>query len=109
MTEQNIFRALSDPTRRAIIGLLVEQPLSVNQVSNHFDMSRPAIAKHLGILQKGGIITVTAKGRERINNFEPLALKSVADWLSHYSHFWDVKLNNLKTAIESRPETETQS
>lgn len=106
MTEQDVFRALSDPTRRAIIGLLAQKPLSVNEISAYFDMTRPAVAKHLKVLQRGDIISVKAMGRERINHLEPLALKSVADWLSHYSHFWDEKLAKLKSTIENQPRTE---
>ena len=108
MTEQAVFRALSDPTRRAIIGLLANRSLTVNQISSHFEMSRPAIAKHLKILRAGDIISVKAKGRERINALEPLALKSVEDWLSHYSHFWDARLAALKFTIENQPKTETK-
>ncbi len=106
MTEQAVFRALSDPTRREIIGLLAQKPLSVNEISSHFDMTRPAVAKHLKILQSGDIISVKAIGRERINHLEPLALKSVADWLSYFSHFWDTKLAKLKSTIENQPKPE---
>ena len=107
MNEQAIFRAVADPTRRAIIGLLAEQSLSVNQVATHFDMTRPAVAKHLRILQDGDIIMVKTSGRERINILRPQSLKTLQDWLSHYSHFWDDKLLKLKTAIENprKPET----
>ncbi len=108
MTEQAVFSALSHPTRRAIIGLLANRSLSVNQISSHFKMSRPAVAKHLKILQAGDIISVKAKGRERINALEPLTLKSVEDWLSHYSHFWDAKLATLKSTIENQSKTETK-
>ena len=62
MTEQAIFSALSDPTRREIIGLLAQKSLSVNEISSHFDMTRPAVAKHLKILQRGNIISVKAIG-----------------------------------------------
>lgn len=101
MTQQTTFKALADPTRRSIIGMLAEQSLSVNDIAENFDMSRPAIAKHLGILRDGDIITVKVQGRERINSLRPQALKSVADWLEQYSRFWDEKLDNLKTAIEA--------
>ncbi|PHR92117.1 MAG: transcriptional regulator [Robiginitomaculum sp.] len=102
--EQAVFRALADPTRRTIIGLLADRSLTVTQVASHFDMSRPAVAKHLGILQDGDIICVKAQGRERVNSLQPMALKSVSDWLSHYNHFWDEKLSNLKSAIETQKE-----
>ncbi|MBL4870461.1 MAG: winged helix-turn-helix transcriptional regulator [Robiginitomaculum sp.] len=109
MSEQAIFQAIADPTRREIISLLASKPLGVNAISAHFDMTRPAVAKHLKILERGNLISVQAIGRERINHLEPLALKSIEDWLSHYSHFWDVKLSTLKSTIENKLSTETKS
>ncbi len=99
-SKQAIFKAIADPTRRTIIGMLAEQSLSVNEIAQNFDMSRPAIAKHLVVLKDGNIITVEKQGRERINSLCPQSLKSVADWVSQYNRFWDEKLNNLKSAIE---------
>ena len=98
---QAVFRALADPTRRAIIGMLTEQSMSVNEIAANFEMSRPAITKHLGILKDGDLITVKANGRERINSLRPQGLKTVAEWVAQYSQFWDKKLDNLKTAIEA--------
>jgi len=98
---QNVFRAISDPTRRSIIGLLANNDMTVNEIAECFDMSRPGIAKHLGILQDGELITVQARGRERINSLRPGSLKVVADWAAYYSRFWDDKLSNLKNAVES--------
>ena len=100
-SRQATFKALADPTRRAIIGMLADQALSVNDIAQNFDMSRPAIAKHLGILKDGDIISVKVQGRERINSLRPQTLKTVADWVAQYSRFWDEKLENLKTAIEA--------
>lgn len=101
MTQQATFKALADPTRRAIIGMLAEQSLSVNDIAQNFDMSRPAIAKHLGVLKDGDIISVKIQGREHINSLRPQALKTVADWMAQYCRFWDEKLENLKTVIEA--------
>ncbi len=101
---QTTFRAIADPTRRAIIGLLSERDMSVNDVASHFNMTRPAITKHLGILRAGKIIQVKPRGRERINSLRPEALMSVADWLQTYSQFWDEKLDKLKTAVEAQDE-----
>lgn len=109
MPQQAIFRAIADPTRREIISLLACKPLGVSEISAHFDMTRPAVAKHLKILKNGNIISVQAIGRERINHLEPLALKRIEDWLSHYSHFWDAKLIKLKSTIENKISTETKS
>jgi len=102
MTEQSTFKAISDPTRRNIIGLLAQQEMTVSQVSSHFAMSRPAVIKHLAILRDGGLISVEQKGREKINRLQASGLKTIEDWLSHYSHFWDGKLNKLKQAVEKQ-------
>ena len=97
---QPVFRALADPTRRAVIMMLAEQDLSVNMIANHFDISRPAIAKHLAILRDSGMVSVRAEGRERINHLNPEALKAAFDWLNYFEHFWDDRLDALKHAVE---------
>lgn len=98
---QPTFRAIADPTRRAILGMLAERELTIGEVANGFDMSRPAIAKHLGILKEGGLVSVTEHGRERIHKLEPAALAPVMSWVEHFSHFWDDKLGKLKAAVEN--------
>ncbi len=97
---QTVFRAISDPTRRAIIGMLADQAMSVGEVANHFDMTRPAVAKHLKILGEGGLIQVEVRGRERINRLNPAPLQSIADWVSVFDRFWDERLAKLKEEVE---------
>lgn len=97
---QPVFRALADPTRRAIISMLAERPRSIGEVAGAFDVTRNAVVKHLAILNEGGLITVEVKGRERINHFKPDALKTAADWLNHFDRFWDQRLANLKEVVE---------
>ena len=97
---QTVFRAISDPTRRAIIGMLADQAMSVGQVADHFDMTRPAVAKHLKVLSEGGLIKVENRGRERINRLNPAPLKSIAEWVSDFDHFWDERLQELKAEVE---------
>ena len=97
---QPVFRALADPTRRAVIMMLAEQDLSVNMIANHFDISRPAIAKHLAILRDSGMVSVRTEGRERINHLNPEALKAAFDWLNYFENFWDDRLDALKHAVE---------
>jgi DNA-binding transcriptional ArsR family regulator len=97
---QPVFRALADPTRRAIIAMLAEKPLSIGEVASRFSVTRPAIAKHLRILEEGDAIRVTAKGRERINTLNPDALKRAADWLLAFDRFWDDRLARLKAEVE---------
>ena len=99
---QNAFRALADPTRRNIVRLLSSQDMTIGQLTDRFDMTRAAVKKHLTILSDGGLITVEARGRERINRLEPQGMAPVLDWLSYFDQFWDDRLNSLKEAIERK-------
>lgn len=97
---QPVFRALADPTRRAIISMLADGPRPIADIAAGFDMTRPAVAKHLAVLKEGGIISVQRQGRERINHLDPQALKTAADWLNHFDRFWDERLAKLKEVVE---------
>ena len=98
---QSAFRALADPTRRDILALLRRQDMTIAQVSDRFDMTRAAVKKHLTVLSDGGLITVEARGRERINRLNPAGLAPVLSWFDIYDRFWEGRLNDLKSAIES--------
>lgn len=97
---QEGFRALADPTRRMILMHLSDSDMTIGEVAGHFDMTRAAVKKHLTILEEGALISVHPRGRERINRLEPMGLKSVADWINHFSRFWDERLSKLQKAIE---------
>ncbi len=99
---QPVFRALADPTRRAIIAMLAERPMTIAEVASNFDMSRPAVVKHLKILEEGDVIRIAVKGRERINILNPEALRRAADWLNAFDRFWDARLAKLKAEVEKR-------
>jgi DNA-binding transcriptional ArsR family regulator len=98
---QPVFRALADPTRRAIVMLLAEQDMRVGEIAGRFEMTRPAVAKHLAVLKSADLIRVNEAGRERINALNPAALKLATDWLNHFDHFWDDRLAALKSAVEA--------
>lgn len=100
MSEQAVFRAISHPARREIIRLLTSEQMSVGDVALRFEMTRPAVAKHLEILREAGLIKTHREGRETFNQLIPLSLKPVADWLEFYSQFWDEKLHILKGLVE---------
>lgn len=97
---QPVFRALADPTRCAIVTLLAEQDLRVGDIAAHFEMTRPAVAKHLAVLKSADVIRVSQAGRERINSLNPAALKAASDWLAYFDRFWDDRLAALKSAVE---------
>jgi DNA-binding transcriptional ArsR family regulator len=100
---QPVFRALADPTRRRILRDLARQPASIADVASRFDITRPAVVKHLAILRQGGLIAVAPRGRERINMLRPEGLKSASDWLNFFDAFWDDRLARLKLAVEANP------
>jgi len=89
------FAALSDPTRRAILARLASSEASVTELAEPFEMSMPAISKHLKVLERAGLI---ARGREaqwRPCRIEAGPLKDVADWVEHYRRFWDESFDRL--------------
>ncbi len=89
------FAALADPTRRAILARLATGETSVTELAEPFDMSMPAVSKHLKVLERAGLI---ARGREaqwRPCRIEPKALKDVDDWLENYRRMWDERLDRL--------------
>ncbi|MEM7614035.1 MAG: metalloregulator ArsR/SmtB family transcription factor [Pseudomonadota bacterium] len=94
------FRALADPTRRAIVALLAENDMTIGAVADNFDMTRPAVKKHLSILEQGALIRVEARGRERINRLNPHGLQAVSEWVAQIDLFWSQRLAALKDTIE---------
>lgn len=98
--DQLIFRAIADPTRRAIIDMLAQKDRSIGEIAAGFEMTRPAVAKHLAILKDGRLIDVEKRGRERIHRLRPDTLKSAASWINQFDKFWDDRLAKLKKAVE---------
>lgn len=93
---RDVFQAIADPTRRAIIGLLSEQSLTLNGVAENFDISRPAISKHIKILTECGLVVIKQQGRERYCYPDLRRLKEVSDWAENYRVFWNNKLDALE-------------
>jgi DNA-binding transcriptional ArsR family regulator len=89
------FAALADPTRRAILARLVTGETTVAELARPFDMSGPAISKHLKVLEGAGLIVRGRDAQWRPCRIEPLALKPVDDWLERYRRFWEQSLDRL--------------
>lgn len=98
---RDVFQAIADPTRREIMGLLADKTLTLNSVAENFDISRPAISKHIKILSECGLIAIEQKGRERYCHAHPERLREVSEWVSYFHRFWDDKLLALKTHLEN--------
>ena len=89
------FAALADPTRRAILARLALGETSVSKLAEPFEMSLPAISKHLKVLERAGLITRGREAQWRPCRIEPSALKGVDEWLERYRRFWDESLERL--------------
>jgi len=96
---RDVFQAIADPTRRQIIHLLAKGSLNLNAVADNFNVSRPAISKHIKVLTECGLIIVRQEGRERYCDVQLNKLKEVSRWVEQYSQFWDKKLNNLQSFL----------
>lgn len=93
---RDVFQAIADPTRRAIISMLAHQNLNLNSVAEQFHQSRPAISKHIKILTECGLISIKQQGRERHCEAQLEKLNEVADWVEQYREFWKVKFDALE-------------
>ncbi len=92
---RDVFQAIADPTRREIINLLANRELNLNAVADNFQISRPAVSKHIKILTECGLIVINQQGRERYCRAELTKLKEVAEWTNRFKEFWNNKLDAL--------------
>ena len=93
---RDVFQAIADPHRRDIINLLAHQNLTLNGIAENFDISRPAISKHVKILTECGLISIKPEGRERVCEAQLAKLNEVSDWVEQYKKFWNNKLDALE-------------
>lgn len=89
------FAALADPTRRAILARLASGECSVTELAEPFQMSMPAVSKHLRVLERAGLIVRRRDAQRRPCRIEARPLKDVADWAEHYRHIWEERLDRL--------------
>lgn len=97
----DIYHAIADPTRRAILDRLRAGPAPVNTILRGFPQSRPAISKHLRVLREADVVVEQRIGRERIYRIQPERLQQVATWIEGYRSFWQSSLENLKNYLEA--------
>jgi DNA-binding transcriptional ArsR family regulator len=89
------FAALADPTRRAILARLIEGHASVTELAEPFEMSLPAVSKHLKVLERAGLISRARQAQWRPCRLTASPLKEIADWVEHYRRFWTQSLDRL--------------
>jgi DNA-binding transcriptional ArsR family regulator len=107
----SVFHALSDSTRRAILARLANGEVQVTELAEPFDMSLPAISKHLGVLEKAGLLHRHKDGRIRRCELVAGPLENAADWVNVYRQFWETRLDSLARYLEKdkKPEANSKS
>jgi len=103
------FAALADPTRRAMLARLASGELSVTELAEPFDMTLPAVSKHLRVLERAGLITQGRDAQWRPCRLHAAPLKSVADWVEHYRRFWEESLDRLDDYLKELQAKELQA
>jgi len=97
---RDVYQAIADPTRRAIINMIASQPQNVNSIAEKFDVTRQAISLHIQILMDCGLIAVKQQGRDRFCEAQLDQLGEVAGWIDQYRQHWESKLDSLETYLE---------
>jgi DNA-binding transcriptional ArsR family regulator len=103
--DADLFRAVADPTRRAILDRLRAGPAAVNALADSFAQSRPAISKHLRVLRRARLVSSTSVGRERFYQLRAAPLQQLAGWLEGYRPFWPMGVGRLKRHTQPTRET----
>jgi DNA-binding transcriptional ArsR family regulator len=106
---RDVFQAIADPTRRAILNLLAEQPLTLNGIAEHFNISRPAISKHVKILVECGVVVIRRLGRERYCEVRVDKLNEVSNWVEQYRAAWEQRFDRLDELLNEHQTKGEQS
>jgi DNA-binding transcriptional ArsR family regulator len=102
-----VFSALADPTRRAILARLAEGDATVAELAAPFQMSQPAVSKHLKVLERAGLISRTRRATARLSHLEAEPLREATAWLANYRDYWEAsyeRLDELLVALQQRDE-----
>ena len=97
---RDVFQAIADPNRRAILSLLASQRMTLNGVAENFRISRPAVSRHIKILKECGLVIVIPQGRERYVEARFDKLNEVSDWIEEYRQIWEARFNRLDDLLE---------
>lgn len=101
IARRDVFQAIADPTRRAMIGLLANKTLTINEVADNFSMSQPAISKHMHILTECGLVVMVKIGREKHCRANLKGLEEVTRWAEQYLMFWNQRLDALENLLNA--------
>lgn len=98
---RDVFQAIADPTRRAILSLLALQAMTPNAMAAHFDSTRQAVSKHIQILTECELLRQEQQGREIYYHLNPEKMKAVADWLEPFRQMWEQRFDQLDALLEN--------
>jgi len=103
-----VFAALADPTRRGILAQLANGTRNVKTLAEPYDMSQPAISKHLRVLEQAGLITRTRQGRENLVSVRTETVRKARDWIAHYARFWEAQFDALDAYLTRQDKDRTE-
>ena len=106
--KRDVFQAIADPTRRAIIALVAMQSMTPNALAEHFDTTRQAVSKHLRILTECELLTPEQRGREIYYRLEIEKMKEIDTWLEQYRKIWETRFEQLDTLLAELKQKEKQ-
>lgn len=98
----DVFQVVGDPSRRKMLMLLFAGSLTINNLAENFDMSRPAVSKHIKILEKAGFISIEDIGRERYCSLKKDGFEELQAWISYFDVFWTSKLKKLENLLNNK-------
>ena len=102
MQNLDAFQVIADPSRRHILLLLTKDSYNINSLSENFNISRPAVSKHIKILQTAGFISIQTIGRERYCVLTQEGFIEIRNWLNYFDKFWNSKLKSLETILKHK-------
>ncbi|WP_156393090.1 metalloregulator ArsR/SmtB family transcription factor [Rhizobium sp. Root1220] len=103
-----VFHALSDPTRRAMLGHLAERERTIGELATPFSMSFAGASKHVRVLERAGLVTRIIRGRTHLCSLRAAQLAEADAWLKHYERFWNSKLDTLETLLREEDRTKEE-
>ena len=98
---RDVFQALADPTRRAVLLLLASQPMTAGSIAAHFNTARPTVSRHLQILTECELLAPEQTGREIYYGLNPEKLKEIADYLEPFRQLWEARFSKLETLLKN--------
>lgn len=98
----DVFQVVADPSRRQMLQLLSNESMTINALAENFDMSRPAVSKHIKIMYNAGFISITDIGRERYCTLKQEGFNELQDFINYFDKFWTSKLKKLETILNSK-------